>query len=364
MLSFDTCCTLWLTVNSHLHHIAGDLRSTITTKTEEIMVRRWQQGSAKTYDSKQGNVVREHEGPTLRQIRNVRKSGNARLLTFLLKAVTQQLSTADNQVWGADRTIEALQCPLCSHRQDGLHPFICKGNTAGLGRAYSAVTERLDDLCAWIVSTTPLKEWHRAQLQSPQFRQSLSVLRIPAPPLLCLTRHYAEYLGILDLDFAERLLPPNSTRCTPLQKKRLAKELPTKVTDLQIFMLQCALSSYSSWETECAASALSAAKVKVRAVDKRRAPGAPPPRPKARVAGAHRTRAFVPGPGKVVGPHYHCPCGGKVMAKRPAIMAHNRTARHIAHFSITAPSSPTPVTAPGRRPKRRRVTTPEASPRE
>ena len=137
----------------------GDLRSSLKLAGCSSLVDDWKTGT-----TAQGDIVRRYGSGVVHLIDAARKSRDHRLFTFLIKAITKQLATADKLHPALRRTGVILMCPLCSGPEGHTHPFICPSSRTAYLTARATTTHSLRELCRWIADTGAVSLAHCTQL--------------------------------------------------------------------------------------------------------------------------------------------------------------------------------------------------------
>ena len=108
-----------------LWHISGDLRASLKSGERSALLAAWQDKT-----TAQGDLARSAGAAVLRLLDRVRKTREHSLFTFLVKAVTKQLATADKLFPALRRTGNTPPCPLCGKQEDHEHPLRAGTNVA------------------------------------------------------------------------------------------------------------------------------------------------------------------------------------------------------------------------------------------
>ena len=171
-----------------------------------------------------------------------------RLFTFLIKAMTKQLATADKLHPALRRTGIILMCPLCSgpEAHTHTHPFICPSSRTAYLTARAKTTHNLRELCRWIADTGAVSLAHCTQLavySTTNFfdMQSAGCLLFPTHDV------YAGAIGVVPPDLQTALAPePELTGPEPAVKFMRA-HLSEHMRTFQLETLRGAMAVYNAW---------------------------------------------------------------------------------------------------------------------
>ena len=104
-----------------LWHVAGVLRASLKHAERSALLTAWQDRT-----TAQGDLARFAGVAVSRLLDRVRKTHEHLLFTFLVKAVTKQLATADKLFPAHRRAGTTPPCPLCGKRENHEHPLRCR----------------------------------------------------------------------------------------------------------------------------------------------------------------------------------------------------------------------------------------------
>ena len=100
-----------------LWHVSGDLRASLKNVLHCELDAEW-----KVTTGSQGLIIRKDHKELALLLRAVRKTRDASLFTFLLRAATGQTPTSFNNYPELARAGLPLVCPLCGQPERALHP--------------------------------------------------------------------------------------------------------------------------------------------------------------------------------------------------------------------------------------------------
>ena len=131
-----------------LWHISGDLRASLKSAERSALLAAWQDKT-----TAQGDLARSAGAAVLRLLDRVRRTREHSLFTFLAKAVTKQLATADKLFPALRRAGNTPPCPLCGKKEDHAHPLRCRHRRGEQRAALDRIAHGLRELCHWVANT-------------------------------------------------------------------------------------------------------------------------------------------------------------------------------------------------------------------
>ena len=242
-LRFEEPYIFWKkTTDGNLHHIAGNLRSSLLKVSHEMLTRHWSSNTGA-----QSDILDNHTGAVMALLKLARKSRDSLLLTFLLKAVTKQLSTANKLLYGTGpRAPDALDCPLCGGTQNHAHPFTCTGNQKAILQNETNTCAIVREFRLWAIESPALSTSHRQSLQHLDVRNFVHSTNDPLEADDKPT-WYESMLGLKVGDLA-RVIAPDAQMVGPEPDvKYIRKMLPEKTQTIQLDMLRGCMTVYHTW---------------------------------------------------------------------------------------------------------------------
>ena len=256
--SGDPCCpalsregafTLWCDrsramdhFGGPLWHVSGDLRASLKSVERTALLERWQEGT-----TAQGDVARSAGAALSHFLEAVRRTRERTLFTFLLKAATKQLATADKLFPALRRIGSVPPCPLCQRPEDHMHALSCRSEH-GLQRAALASTTRgLRELCNWVASTGAVSPAHCAWLDTVCSTAAFFNVRSRGCPIFAQHDPYAGALGIVPHGFHAELAPDSVLTGPERAVKFLRTHLPEQVRSFQLAALRATMMAYNGW---------------------------------------------------------------------------------------------------------------------
>jgi hypothetical protein len=176
----------------------------------------------------------------------VRRTGDHGLFTFLVKAITKQLATAD-KLFPMDRRAGCLApCPLCGGIEDHMHPLRCRFSRVARHTSIRATARGLADLCNWVAASGAVSSAQCARLMNIG---SADFFGVRSTCCLTFESHdkFAGALGILPHCFSATLAPEQELTGAEQTVKQMRKRLPGRIRDFQLMTLRETMAVYSSW---------------------------------------------------------------------------------------------------------------------
>ena len=219
--------------SDELWHVSGDLRASLKKVLQSELVAEWQ-----VTTGSQGLAVRKDPKELALLLHAVRRTRDANLFTFLLRAVTRQTPTAFNNYPELARAGLPLVCPLCGQPERALHPGTCATSEGWVAWAAQRAAALLQGLYLWLAHSGAVSAAHAARLGRIATEVDLSVV----------SGSHGASLGLLPAGFASRVLPEEELSGPELTIKRIRRELPRRLLRLRLSVLRDTATVYRKWE--------------------------------------------------------------------------------------------------------------------
>jgi hypothetical protein len=271
----------WESRGGGYFHVHGDLRKSLVKRATALCAGRWRGLPS------QGRTLRDFGSESVLALaRLTRKTRDAPLLTFCLKATTLQLSTSDRTRYRAERRLvgrwacrrcgvnmptcereEHLKssghldtpsppiapiapCPMCCAPQRFMHPFVCPSSLPSVEAAASFARALFRDLCEAVIRQDPpaiKPEHHHTILGLPD---RFPFFRFP----LCATpeedreffQHYGRALGLTQ-GLLQEFVCTDYLTSDEAAVKALRKSLPLSLERLSVTVLRETKAIHNLW---------------------------------------------------------------------------------------------------------------------
>jgi len=228
-----------------LWHVSGDLRSSLKAAEQSTLLSDWQTGT-----SSQGIIAREAGAGLLNLLDAVRRTQDALLFTFLVKAATRQLATADKLFPVERRRGLLLPCPLCGEPENHEHPFLCGVSQTKQEAAVVAIRQGLGELCDWIRTTGAVSTAHCTRLQVIEATADFFDVRSVDNQMCTVHSRYAGALGVLPHQFPATLAPDAELSGPEHAVKFMRKHLHSHIRTFQLTALRETMTVYNLWTAQ------------------------------------------------------------------------------------------------------------------
>jgi hypothetical protein len=187
--------------------------------------------------SSQGEVIRAAAGEAALLLGAVRRTRDAQLFTFLLRALTSQTPTSVRNYPEMTRDGLPLVCPLCGLPELARHPGFCPTSGAQSEEVAQRGGRLIAELCHWIGDSGAVSVGHAAALRAQE--------RVNG--YVAFARTYAGSLGLLPSGLAHDLLPGAALTGSEAAVKRVRRELPRRLLGVRLMILRGTMYVHNGW---------------------------------------------------------------------------------------------------------------------
>jgi hypothetical protein len=280
--------------NSECFHVHGNLRASLKAAASAQSVKEWLSHPS------QGLIPRHiGERSTVKLVRIVRKTCDATLLTFCVKALTLQLSTSSKMrykegrdlttvmrkgIWSCrtcEITMKAAErkdhlrseahkqksppppppiadCPLCGVLQHNMHPFSCATSIPEVAASREYIQSRFRRLCRDVVRMDPpaVTTVHHSGIDElPNAHQLFNPPdMLEADPPKDAVKQFASTIGVFPPEVSRTVLDHEHFSEHEAAVKKLQKWFPEQLDHLRIEALREAAAIHNAWRRRVVAS--------------------------------------------------------------------------------------------------------------